>query len=119
MTNLARPQSQFGLGGNPVRTLWELKGIKWPSFPDDSESSTCSATSCQARQLEPTTVHEEQEQLKTALIESRMNTVYQPPAFDEATLTVVEESEKIPLSDAMSALLNLAECMDSQKYYYC
>ena len=118
-TNLARPQSEFGLGGNPVRTLWELKGIKWPSFPDDSESSKCSATSGQARQLEPTTVHEEQEQLKTALIESRMDTVYQPPAFDEATLTAVEESEKIPLSDAASALLNLSECMDSQKYYYC
>ena len=27
-TILARPQSEIGLGGNPVRTLWELKGIK-------------------------------------------------------------------------------------------
>ena len=99
--------------------MWELKGIKWPSFPSGSESSTCSPKSGQVRQLEPLTVHEEQEQLKTALIESRMDTVYQPPAFDETTLTAVEESEKIPLSDAASALMNLSESMDGQKYYYC
>lgn len=71
----------------------------------------------QARQLEPTTVHEEHEQLKTALIavESCLDTIYQPPAFDETTLTAVEENEKTPLSDAPSALMNLSECMDSQK----
>lgn len=39
-TNLAHPESEFGLGGNPVRTLWELKGIKSPSFPNSSKSST-------------------------------------------------------------------------------
>ena len=51
----------------------------------------------QARTLKPTTFHEEQEQLKTALIKSRMDTVYQPPAFEETTVTAVEESEKILL----------------------
>ena len=75
----------------------------------------------QARQLEPTTIHKEQEQLKTALVERRIDTFYQPPAFDDATLTAVEESEKTLLSDEMlmSALMNLSECMDSQKHYYC
>ena len=48
-----------------------------------------------------------------------MDTAYQLPAFDEATFTAVEESEKIPLSDAASALMNLSECMESQKHYYC
>ena len=48
-----------------------------------------------------------------------MDTVNQPPAFDEATLTAVEESENILLSDAASAPMNLSECVDSQKHYYC
>ena len=116
---LTRAQSEVGLGGNPVRTLWELKGIKWPSVPEISESNTCSPTSSQARQLAPATIEEEQEQLKTALIESRMNTVYRPSSFCETTLSAIEEGEKIPLSDAASALINLSESVDSKKYYYC
>lgn len=112
-TNLARPQSEIGLGGNPVRTLWELKGIKWPSIPsvpESSSSTTFNATSSHAKQLQPTTMQEEQEQLKTALIESRMNTIYQPtPASNDAiTITAVEENEKRPLSDAASALMDLS-----------
>ena len=112
-TNLARPQSEIGLGGNPVRTLWELKGIKWPSnpsVPESSSSTTFNATSSHAKQLQPTTMQEEQEQLKTALIESRMNTIYQPtPASNDAiTITAVEENEKRPLSDAASALMDLS-----------
>ena len=68
-TILARPQSEIGLGGNPLRILWELKGIKWPSIASIPESSTtCNATSSHAKQLQPTTMQEEQEQLKTALI---------------------------------------------------
>lgn len=119
-TNPTRAQSEVGLGGNPVRTLWELKGIKWPSIPEISESSTCSPTSSQAKQLTPATIQEELEQLKTALIESRMDTVYRPRAGDETTtLTAVEESEKVPLSHAASALMDLSESMDSPKYYYC
>ena len=56
-------------------------------------------------------MQEEQEQLKTALIESRMNTIYQPtPASNDAiTITAVEEeNEKRPLSDAASALMDLS-----------
>lgn len=65
-------------------------------------------------------MQEEQEQLKTALIESRMNTIYQPtPASNDAiTFTAVEENEKRPLSDAASALMDLSACKDSQEHYY-
>ena len=65
-------------------------------------------------------MQEEQEQLKTALIESRMKTIYQPtPASNDATtFTAVEENEKRPLSDAASALMDLSTCMDSQDHYY-
>ena len=35
--------SEVGLcTGNPVRTLWELKGLKWPSSPEIS--SVCNST---------------------------------------------------------------------------
>ena len=45
--------------------------------------------------MQPTTIQEEQEQLKTALTESRMNTTYQPaPASDAITITAIEETEK-------------------------
>lgn len=65
-------------------------------------------------------MQEEQEQLKTALIESRMNTFYQPtPASNDAiTFTAVEENEKGPLSYAASALMDLSARMDSQEHYY-
>ena len=63
---------------------------------------------------------EGQEQLKTALIESHMNTIYQPaPTSNDAiTFTAVEETEKRPLSDAASALIDLSACMDSQEHHY-
>ena len=49
-----------------------------------------------------------------------MNTIYQPaPTSDDAiTFTVVEETEKRPLSDAASALIDLSACMDSQEHHY-
>ena len=57
--------------------------------------------------MQPTTIQEEQEQLKTALIESRMNTIYQPaPASDAITFTAIEETEKRSLSDDASALID-------------
>ena len=57
--------------------------------------------------MQPTTIQEEQEQLKTALIESRMNTTYQPaPASDAITFTAIEETEKCSLSDDASALID-------------
>lgn len=57
--------------------------------------------------MQPTTIQEEQEQLKTALIESRMNTTYQPaPASDVITFTAIEETEKCSLSDDASALID-------------
>ena len=58
--------------------------------------------------MQTTTIQEEQEQLQTALIESHMNTTYQPaPASNDAiTFTAVEETEKRSLSDAASALID-------------
>ena len=58
--------------------------------------------------MQPTTIQEEQEQLKQlALIESCMNTTYQPaPASDAITFTAVEETEKCSLSDDASALID-------------
>lgn len=116
-------QSEVGLSGNPVRTLWELKGIKWPSTASNSEvseTSTCSVTSSQqTKHLAPATMQEEEEHLKTALIESRMNTVYRPLAVDDSSIiTAVDASEKIPLSDAASALMDLSDFGSRQKYYY-
>ena len=116
-------QSEVRLSGNPVRTLWELKGIKWPSTVSNSEVSetgTCSVTSSQqTKHLAPATMQEEEEHLKTALIESCMNTVYQPLAVDDSSIiTAVDASEKIPLSDAASALMDLSDFGCRQKYYY-
>ena len=70
-------------------------------------------------QLAPATIRE-QEQLKTALIESRMSNFYRPELGDETVVTAVHESEKIPLSDAagtdaVSALTNLSDFMGSRK----
>ena len=57
--------------------------------------------------MQPTTIQEEQEQPKTALIESRMNTTYQPaPASDVITFTAIEETEKCSLSNDASALID-------------
>ena len=57
--------------------------------------------------MQPTTIQEEQEQLKTALIESPMNTTYQPPpASDAITFTAIEETEKRSLSDDASAVID-------------
>ena len=57
--------------------------------------------------MQPTIIQEEQEQLKTALTESRMNTTYQPaPASDAITITAVEETEKRTLWDDASALID-------------
>ena len=57
--------------------------------------------------MQPTTIQEEQEQLKTALIESRMNITYQPaPASDAIAFTAIEETEKRSLSDDASALID-------------
>lgn len=57
--------------------------------------------------MQPTTIQEEQEQLKTALTESRMNTTYQPaPASDAITITAIEETEKRTLWDDASALID-------------
>lgn len=106
-------QSEPVLGGNPVRTLWELKGIKWPTSSSSTESK--GMPNYQARQLSPQTIQEEQEHLKKALIESRMSTVYRP-ASDERFPSAVEESEKSSLSDAASALVNLSDIMGSRKY---
>ena len=106
--------SEVGLcTGNPVRTLWELKGLKWPSSPEIS--SVCNSTPSHTGQLAPATIQEEQEQLKTALIESRMSNFYRPEVGDETVVTAVHESEKIPLSDAASALMNLSDFMGSRK----
>lgn len=55
--------------------------------------------------MQQTTIQEQE--LKTALIESRMNTTYQPaPASDAITFTAMEETEKRSLSDAASALID-------------
>ena len=57
--------------------------------------------------MQPTIIQEEQEQLKTALTESRMNTTYQPaPASDAITITAIEETEKCTLWDDASALID-------------
>ena len=57
--------------------------------------------------MQPTTIQEEQEQLQTALIESAMNTTYQPsPASDAITFTAIEETEKPSLSDDASTLID-------------
>ena len=57
--------------------------------------------------MQPTTIQEEQEQLKTALIESPMNTTYQPaPASGAITFTAIEETEKRSLSDDASAIID-------------
>lgn len=57
--------------------------------------------------MQPTIIQEEQEQLKTALTESRMNTTYQPaPASDAITITAIEETEKRTLWDDASALID-------------
>ena len=105
--------SEVGLcTGNPVRTLWELKGLKWPSSPEIS--SVCHLTSSHTGQLAPATIQEEEE-LKTALINSHMSNFYRPEVGDETVVTAVHESEKIPLSDAASALMNLSDFMGSRK----
>ena len=50
---------------------------------------------------------QQEQELKTALIESRMNTTYQPaPASDAITFTAMKETEKRSLSDAASALID-------------
>lgn len=57
--------------------------------------------------MQPTIIQEEQEQLKTALTESRMNTTYQPaPASDAITITAIEETEKRTLWDDASAIID-------------
>lgn len=66
--------------GNPVRTLWELKGIEWPSqspeplqrkpIASSLSSVTFSSPLFTRTQLEPLTVEEEEEQLAAALKES-------------------------------------------------
>lgn len=106
-------RSEVGLcTDNPVRTLWELKELKWPSSPEIS--SVCHSTSIHTGQLAPATIREELDQLKTALIESSMSSFYRPSAGDETVVTAVHESEKIPLSDATSALMNLSDFMGSR-----
>ena len=80
-------QREVGLSGIPVRTLWELKGIKWPSTASNSEvseTSTCSVTSSQQTKHLALATMQEEEHPKTALIESRMKTVYRPLAVDSA-----------------------------------
>lgn len=99
--------------GNPVCTLWELNGLKWPSRPEIS--SVCHLTSSHTGQLAPATIEEEQEQLKTALIGSHISNFYRPAAGDETVVTAVHESEKIQLLDAASALMNLSDLMGSRK----
>ena len=80
--------SEVGLCiGNPVRTLWELKGLKWPSSPEIS--SVCHLTSSHTGQLAPATIQEEEEQLKTALIKSHMSNFYQPAAGDDSLFVQV------------------------------
>ena len=44
-----------------------------------------------------------------------MNDFYRPPTGDETMVTAVHESEKIPLSDAESSLMNLSDFMGSRK----
>lgn len=70
-------------------------------------STTYNATSSHPKQMQPTTIQEEQEQLNTPLIESRMNTTYQPaPASDAITFTAIKETEKCSLSDDASGLID-------------
>ena len=64
-------------------------------------------------------MQEEEEHLKTALIESHMDTVYRPLAVDDSSIiTAVDASEKILFSDAASALMDLSDFGSHQKYYY-
>lgn len=118
-------ESQFKAqsNANPVRTLWELKGIKWPSetpqpvhgesvhsplhFPSSSSLSSC-------KNLEPLTAEEEEEQLAVALKES---TIYRSETTTKNSETRTttstgkndEETKRTELNDAANALLNLSE----------
>jgi len=111
--------------GNPVRTLWELKGIKWPSEtpeplqykPVDSPLSfTFSESYSTGTELQPLTVEEEEEQLAPALKESNLylrGTQTKPSAtITRATLSTSEgndDNERTELNDAANALLNLSK----------
>ena len=44
-----------------------------------------------------------------------MSNFYRPAAGDETVVKAVHESEKIPLSDAASALINLSDFIGSRK----
>lgn len=111
--------------GNPVRTLWELKGIEWPSqspeplqrkpIASSHSNVTFSSPLFTRTQLEPLTVEEEEEQLAAALKESTtLRTEARTNASETITRTLsVGESdyeiERTQLNDAANALLNLSE----------
>ena len=111
--------------GNPVRTLWELKAIKWPSEtpeplqykPIDSPLSfTFSESYSTGTELQPLTVEDEEEQLAAALKERTFylrGTQTKPSAtITRTTLSTSEgndDNERTELNDAANALLNLSE----------
>ena len=110
---------------NPVRTLWQLKGIKWPSEtpeplqykPVDSPLSFTFSESYSTRtQLQPLTVEDEEEQLATGLKESNLylrGTQTKPSAtITRATISTSEgndNNELTELNNATNALINLSE----------
>ena len=115
-------QSKAQYKGNPVRTLWELKGIKWPSeSPEplqhklvDSPLSNSTFNSAQlSTQLKPLTV--EDEQLTAALKESMIHRRLRQTKASETVMATLskgesdEETERTQLNDAANALLNLSE----------
>ena len=106
-----------------MRTLWELKGIEWPSEspePLQHKAIASSLTNVTFRRslfarIEPLTVEEEEEQLAAALKE---NTTFRTEARTNAsenitqTLSIGEndnEIERTQVNDAVNALLNLSE----------
>ena len=108
-----------------MRTLWELKGIEWPSespeplqhkpFASSLSNLTFSSPLFTRNQLEPLTVEEEDERLAAALKES---TTFRNEARTNAsenitqTLSIGEndsEIQRTQVNDAANALLNLSE----------
>lgn len=108
-----------------MRTLWELKGIEWPSqspeplqrkpIASSLSSVTFSSPLFTRTQLEPSTVEEEEEQLAAALKES---TTLRNGARTNVSETITQtlsigenvyEIERTQLNDAANALLNLSE----------
>ena len=105
-------QSKMQYQGNPVRSLWELKGIKWPSETPDPEPLQHESRS----QLEPLTREEEEAQLAAALRESSIchKKMKQTKVSETVTAGTIsakesEEDERAQLNDAAAALVNLSE----------